>query len=171
MVTGCGVEIREAQAGDAAGIARVHVDSWRETYAGVLHERYFSQDAFERRAAFWERYLALEPRPGRLAVAVDGATIVGFANSGASVGPDVEHGFPVARPLSLFCIYVLARAHGTGTGQALLDAILGRDPAQLWVLRGNARASAFYQRNGFHFDGAEYVDPADANLVELRMVR
>jgi ribosomal protein S18 acetylase RimI-like enzyme len=38
-------------------------------------------------------------------------------------------------------------------------------------LRGNNRAIAFYERNGFAFDGTEYIDPADQNLVELRMVR
>jgi hypothetical protein len=70
----------------------------------------------------------------------------------------------------LFSIYLLAAAHGMDTGQALHDAVVGAEPAQLWVLRGNARAIAFYLRDGFIFDGVEYTDP-DPNLVELRMVR
>ncbi|HWD63413.1 MAG TPA: GNAT family N-acetyltransferase [Humibacter sp.] len=165
------VDVRDAHAGDAAGIARVHVDGWRETYSGVLDERFFGEEAFERRTRSWDRYLGLDPRPGRLAVAVESDSIIGFANSGDSVGPDAEHGFPAARPLHLFSIYVLARAHGSGAGQALHDAVVGESPAQLWVLNGNARAVAFYERNGFRFDGIEYTDPADPNLVELRMVR
>lgn len=36
---------------------------------------------------------------------------------------------------------------------------------------GIDRAIAFYQRYGFAFDGVEYSDPADPNLIELRMVR
>lgn len=165
------VTVRDATASDARGIARVHVDSWRETYSGVLDERFFSEAAFDRRLQFWSRYLAMDSRPGRLAVAEQDGDILGFANAGDAVGPDAEHGFTPARPLHVFAIYVLARAHGTGVGQQLLDAVVGADPAQLWVLRGNARAISFYRRNGFAADGTEYADPADPNLVEWRMVR
>ncbi|BDZ49718.1 N-acetyltransferase [Frondihabitans sucicola] len=165
------VAVRDAVVDDATGIARVHVDSWRETYAGVLNERFFSEDAFQRRAAFWSTYLQLDPRPGFLAVAETGGRIVGFANSGESIGVDAEHGFPAARPITLFSIYLLAQQQGTGAGQALHDSVIGGRPAQLWVLQGNDRATAFYERNGFAFDGAEFVDPRDSNLIELRMVR
>ena len=165
------VTVREAVTSDAEGVARAHVDSWRETYYGVLDDRFFSEDALTRRLRFWTHYLSLQPRPGRMSVAVQGQRIVGFANAGDAVGPDAEHGFPPARPLHLFSIYLLAVAHGGGAGQALHDAVVGTEPAQLWVLRGNARAIAFYKRNGFAFDGIEYTDPADPNLVELRMAR
>ena len=35
-----GVAIRRAQAGDAEAIARIHVETWRATYAGLLPDRY-----------------------------------------------------------------------------------------------------------------------------------
>jgi ribosomal protein S18 acetylase RimI-like enzyme len=165
------VMVREAELADAERIARVHVESWRETYSGMLNDRYFSEEAFAHRAGFWARYLAMDPRPGQMSVAVHHGSIIGFANAGASVGPDAVHGFPVARSTTLFSIYLLAASHGAGIGRALLDAVVGQDPAQLWVLRGNARAIAFYRRNGFDFDDTEYADPADPNLVELRMGR
>lgn len=171
MSVGSKVTVREALPSDAQGIARVHLDSWRETYSGVLDDRFFSEEAFARRLRFWNRYLSMEPRRGRLAVAVNHGSIIGFASSGDAVGPDAEHGFTPVRPLHLFAIYVVASAHGTGAGQSLLDAVVGTEPAQLWVLRGNARAISFYQRNGFAFDEVEYTDPDDANMVELRMVR
>lgn len=53
----------------------------------------------------------------------------------------------------------------------LLDAVLGLEPAQLWVLKGNTRAITFYEREGFQTDGIEYIDPSDPHLIELRMVR
>lgn len=163
--------VRPGEPADAAGIARVHVDSWRETYAGVVDDRFFSEDAFARRLDMWARYLAMDPRPGRLAVAVRQGRVVGFANAGDAVGPDAEHGVPVARPLHLFSLYLLADAHGTGVGRALLGAVIGDEPAQLWVLRGNDRAIAFYRRNGFAFDGAAASDASNPGLVDLRMVR
>jgi len=39
------------------------------------------------------------------------------------------------------------------------------------VLAGNERAIAFYERNGFAFDGAKSTDAADPALIERRMVR
>lgn len=170
-MSGGGVRVRDAEAGDAEGIARVHVDSWRETYSGVMDEMFFTEEVFRRRTSFWERYLARDPRPGRLAVALDGETITGFANAGESAGPDAERGHPAVRPVTLFSIYLMKVVHGVGVGQRLLDAVIGDAPAQLWVLKGNSRAAAFYERNGFRFDGAEYSDPAEAKLIELRMVR
>ena len=56
-------------------------------------------------------------------------------------------------------------------GQALLDAVLGEEPAQLWVAEANPRAIRFYERNGFRADGATLTDPAVEDLREIRMVR
>ena len=165
------VSVREAEASDAEGIARVHVDAWRETYSGVLAGHHFSEEAFSRRKQFWTGYLSRAPGPGRTVVAERGGSPVGFANSGEARGPDAEHGFPPVRSLHLFSIYLLAAAHGSGLGQSMLDAVLRDDPAQLWVLRGNDRAIAFYERNGFVADGIEFVEPSEPGLVELRMVR
>ena len=171
MIAANQLSVREAEASDAENIARVHVDAWRETYSGVLADHHFSDEAFSRRKRFWAGYLLLAPRPGRMVVAERGGTLVGFANSGEARGPDAEHGFPPARSLHLFSIYLLATAHGSGLGQSMLDAVLRDDPAQLWVLRGNHRAIAFYERNGFAADGTEFIDPSEPGLVELRMVR
>ncbi|MDR8019906.1 GNAT family N-acetyltransferase [Nesterenkonia aerolata] len=109
-------QIRDAVVDDATGIARVHVDSWRETYSGVLDERFFDEEAYQGRVTMWNSYLRLDPRPGRMVVAVREGQIIGFANSGKATGPDAEHGFPVSRPLHLFAIYLLASAHGAGIG-------------------------------------------------------
>ena len=163
--------VRDAVGSDAENIARVHVDAWRETYSGVLADHHFTEDAFRGRKRLWEDYLSLTPRPGRLVVAERDGNLVGFANSGEARGPDVEHGFTPARSLHLFSIYLLTAAHGTGLGQSMIDAVLRDDPAQLWVLRGNHRAIAFYERNGFAADGVEFIDPSEPGLVELRMVR
>ena len=163
--------VREAEASDAESIARVHVDSWRETYAGVLGEDHFSEAAFSRRLQFWTSYLSLAPRPGQMIVAELDDVVVGFACAGEARGPDAEHGFVPARALHLFSIYLREGAHGGGLGQLMIDAALRDEPAQLWVLRGNQRAIAFYRRNGFEADGVEFIDPADPNLVTLRMIR
>jgi len=171
-MTTCGeLGVREAVASDADGVARVHVEAWRETYVGVLADHHFSETAFGRRRQFWTEYLLDRPRLGRMVVAECGGAVVGFANSGEARGPNAEHGFAPVHPVHLFSIYLLASAHGSGLGQSMLNAVLGDEPAQLWVLRGNERAIAFYARNGFVADGTKFVGPSDPKLVELRMVR
>ena len=95
---------------------------------------------------------------------VDGA-IAGFANAGHP-----EESVP-ARPLALRTLYVLRTHHGTGIGQALLEAVLGVEPAQLWVAEANPRAIRFYERNGFRRDGCATSDTRRGHLREIRMVR
>ena len=75
------------------------------------------------------------------------------------------------RDRQLYNIYVSHAAHGIGVGQALLDGVLGEEPAMLWVAKENPRAIAFYRRNGFELDGAEELDPATPLLTHARMVR
>lgn len=82
-------------------------------------------------------------------VALDSTGVVGFAAAQTTPEPDA------VRPEELTTFYVLARAHGTGAGQALLDTVLADRPASLWVAADNPRAHAFYRRNGFTPDGAE----------------
>lgn len=78
----------------------------------------------------------------------------------------------VVRPLELEGIYVLAAAHGSGAGQALLDASLGDRPAFLWVAEHNPRAEAFYRRNGFRRDGSVKVEAVGPHtMTAVRMVR
>ena len=165
------LEVRSAVVEDAEAIARTHIESWRETYSGILVESNFSPEAFNRRLAFWSRYLEMDPRPGKMIVAARDGVVVGFANSGPAKGPDAEHGHAPVRDLNLFSIYLLADAHSSGLGRMMLQEVLDGQPAQLWVLRGNGRAIAFYRRNGFDFDGVVFTDPHDPGQVELRMVR
>ncbi|MBF4575504.1 GNAT family N-acetyltransferase [Frondihabitans sp. VKM Ac-2883] len=80
-------------------------------------------------------------------VAKDASGIIGFAATQETSEPDA------VRPEELTMLYVLARAHGDGVGQGLLNAVLGQRPASLWVAADNPRAHSFYRRNGFNADG------------------
>jgi ribosomal protein S18 acetylase RimI-like enzyme len=163
--------VRPAGPGDADEIAQVHVDSWRETYSGLIPDRYFDADALDARRRMWRAILRLDPMPGTLVVAERDGRVVGFAFAGSADHPDAVKGVEPARGLHLFSIYLAAAEQGAGTGHALLEAAVGDQPAQLWVAAANDRARAFYERHGFHTDGTEVEDPDIAGLVEVRMVR
>lgn len=139
--------VRPARLADAEGIAHVHAASWRETYGRFVDDPENSTwFRVEGRITMWRTILGEDPSQ---TVVAEGTGIVGFASTAPTPEPDA------ARPEELTMIYVLENAHGTGTGQALLDAVLGDRPASLWVAADNPRAHAFYRRNGFHPDGTE----------------
>ena len=70
----------------------------------------------------------------------------------------------------MYSLYV--HAPGAGLGQRLLDELLGKESAELWVFEANVRAQRFYERNGFRLDGTRHTyRPETASLPEVRLVR
>lgn len=181
MVTTAGPawSVRRATTADSTQIAAVHVASWQQTYAHLLPAGRLAALSVERRAEVWSDILAegstrvwvaiasgagVPPAGGCTASAEDVPRVVGWASTSAGRGSDAP------RPAELEGLYVLAELHGSGAGQALLDAALDGGPAFLWVAADNARSHAFYYRNGFRPDGAAELYPllgADVEVVRL----
>ncbi|MGZ8744262.1 MAG: N-acetyltransferase family protein [Nocardioides sp.] len=157
--------IRPATLADAEPIALVTNLGWRDTYAGLVPERFYDEAALAGRRSMWTQVLSGAEVPPRLRVAEIEGSVVGFAVARQSDELDRVRG------LQLNAIYVRSEYHGTGVGSRLLDAVLGGDPAQLWVAKDNPRAHAFYRKHGFHPDGAEQIDENYDGLVEVRFVR
>ncbi|MFM9918272.1 GNAT family N-acetyltransferase [Lacisediminihabitans sp. H27-G8] len=157
--------IRQPRFSEAAVIAAIQVDGWRDTYGHLLPPEFYGDAALRRRVAMWTKILGGEAIPDRLFVAESSSRIQGFAFVGDSLDA-----LP-ARPLCLYMIYVRSEHHGTGIGQALLEAAAREDPLQLWMAKDNPRAYAFYRRNGFVFEGTERVDSAANDLEEIELVR
>lgn len=160
--------VRRAVAADATGIGRVQVTGWHEAYTGRMPRSILDGLDVERSARGWRRAIAGDDpaERGDVWVAEIGTGIIGFAASGRALDDDAPAG------LQLYAIYVLAEHYGSGAGQALMDAALGRAAASLWILADNPRARAFYERNGFRPDGAERDDDSWGEAVhEVRLVR
>ena len=142
--------IRHATAGDLPAIARVHVDSWRTTYRGLVADAYLDGIlSYERREAGWRTEFDGMAAAGRFVlVAERDNAIVGFASGGP------ERGGTTAFPGELEAIYLLAEAQRGGIGRLLVAAVArelalrGWTAMLLWVLEGNAPARAFYERLG-----------------------
>jgi len=160
--------IREPRPVDASEIADLHVATWKEAYAHLLPADYFSPQYVESRHRMWDHVLTHPDDAVTVRVAETGGSIIGFAWAGPGQGANGEE---PPRDRALYAIYVLAAHYGTGAGQALLDASLGKDPAMLWVAKENPRATAFYLRNGFRFDGVKQTDPHAPLITDARMIR
>ena len=56
-------------------------------------------------------------------------------------------------------------------GKPCFDGVVAGRPCSLWVAEGNARALAFYRRQGFQPDGTRKTVTEWEGLVTIRMVR
>ncbi len=135
--------IRRAGPADAAAIARVYVDSWRESYQGELPAQYLAKLSYETFEHHWRRTFAA--RGWAFVAAVEGE-IVGIASGGRARRQQLAGG-------EIYVLYVLRRHHGRGIGRSLFDAChfelarRGLAGTIVWVLASNP-ARAFYERLG-----------------------
>ncbi len=158
--------VRRARPEDAAGIARVHVAAWRETYAGIVPQSFLDQLDVAKRVPIWERATRFEVPQVHVAVA-DGE-VVGFADGGPTRSPELAFGAEV------YAIYLMRAQQGHGLGRALFDAVrrdqreAGRKGLMLWVLEQN-RTLGFYQRLGGVTVGRKTIEIGGAALEELAL--
>jgi L-amino acid N-acyltransferase YncA len=148
MIDVIDVKIREAGIADVPGIARVHVDTWRTAYAGIVPADYLAGLSYDERERRWHRIFG-EPGENFVYVAeAEPGQIAGFASGGPN-----RDGAP-AYEGQLHAIYVLQAYEGRGVGRSLLLAVaarlvrLGMHSMTLWVFAGNHKARRFYEGLG-----------------------
>ncbi|MGH2447737.1 MAG: GNAT family N-acetyltransferase [Chloroflexota bacterium] len=85
--------IRSAVPNDAAAIARVRVETWRDAYRGLLPDEMLDGLSVDDTASTWRRLLeGADPSVLVLVAEVDGE-IIGYSNAGPDrTGPDGDSG-------------------------------------------------------------------------------
>ena len=128
---------RPARSDDAAGIARVYVEGWRDAYPGVLPDPVLAGLSMERQERTWQAAILNETRPRLVQVAVMDGRVVGFGSAGRTRFGTLPFAGEV------FTLYVDADARGRGTGLALLFRLFaalegaGHGSALVWALAAN----------------------------------
>lgn len=161
------ITIRPATIADAAGIGRVHVDSWRTTYAGIIKPETLANLSYEK-SAERNRMFMSEPEPHRRYFVAEDETgrIVGFAMGGPARGE--APGFAG----ELYGIYLLKEAQGQGTGRRLVRAMAealaeqGLLSMMVWVLADNP-SRRFYEALGGRFVREHLITIGGQELVEV----
>jgi ribosomal protein S18 acetylase RimI-like enzyme len=160
--------IRTARRTDAAGIARVHERSWKESYRGLLDGAYLDGLSEKRLTPRWRAHLEkrAENLDDQIFVAVSGAQVIGFLMVGATREPFA----PWEAEISM--VYVLKEHRGAGIGRALMKAAgdhcirRAMFSGGLWVLRDNGAARDFYEAlQGEH--AGRKVDSVGGQIVPL----
>jgi len=142
------VRIRRAVLEDAPSIARVHVESWKTTYAGIVPEEVIASRTHAERERRW-REIFSDPEEKQFVFVAetnpDG--IVGFACGGGERSGDSVYDGEVS------AIYLLQSWQRLGIGRKLMAAAAeelirrGFSRMLLWVLAANP-AGGFYEALG-----------------------
>jgi GNAT superfamily N-acetyltransferase len=132
---------------DAAQVARVHQESWRTTYAGILPLDVIAAQVGRKSESSWRRRLALSTSGEATWLAERGGQVVGLAYCG-----DARHKLE-GLEAEVYALYVLQSHQRHGVGRELVRAcarhfvLHGHFGFYLWVLKAN-RARMFYEALG-----------------------
>jgi GNAT superfamily N-acetyltransferase len=164
------VHLRRAETGDAAGIADVHVRSWRRSHEGLIPLESLAFTQIRQREESWRTELQMEALDRRPWVALVDDRVVGFATAGLSrdedSGPDVGE---------VYHVYVAPECWGRGIGRNLLAHAVrdlqrhGFTRATFWVLAPNEGTRRWAERQGWGLDGAaREEDWAGTSVKQVR---
>ncbi len=144
-----GPSIRRGVVEDAAEASRLHTETWRTSYRGLVPDDLLDQLAPTRWEQGWRRgFDSVDPTRIVQVAEIDGR-IVGFVAAGRSRG-----GSPPGYPGEVHALYVHPERQGRGIGRTLLRAAAaglvarGLVPIVIWTLFDNPRSRGFYAARG-----------------------
>ena len=156
---------RVANINDLDNLAKLHSDSWRESYRGIFADEFLDNDVLKERKCYWNDRL-LNPKNNQFVmIALDDNGITGFicafGEESSKWGTFVEN------------LHVSKSAQGRGVGKHLMyltakwaDEIFEHKGVYLEVLEGNLNARDFYHRIGAkHQETNLWQPPGSHNMV------
>jgi GNAT superfamily N-acetyltransferase len=147
------IVIRAAQTGDAAALARIHIDSWRAAYKGLVPDSHLQGLSYDKREAGFRK--AIADSGGSTFVAETGERIAGLMTIGPSRDADLDS----TAVAEIWGIYLAPEFWRQGIGRRLVEEAEMMFVAKryagaiLWVFEGNPQARWFYEAMGFAPDG------------------
>jgi len=159
------INIRKAKISDLNGIIRVHIETWKTAYKGVVPDEYIRGFAVRTRNKGWQKRLKNSIEENLFFVAENNKSeIVGFAIGGLerSKNPNYKG--------ELMSIYILKEYQRQGIGKALTGKIAGElmkmniNTMLVWVLENNPYR-AFYD-----ILGGKVVDKKEHETLKLPVI-
>jgi ribosomal protein S18 acetylase RimI-like enzyme len=163
--------IRKATQDDIPAIAALHIEGWKAAYGGLVDQGYLDSLSVEQRIKDWQGWMAAGE--SETLIAEIGGKPSGFITTGRTKTP--PPGSSPIRPLysaEVYALYLDPSAFRQGVGTALLKQAAADLKDQkhsslcLWVLDGNARAKAFYEKMGGQKVGSKMVEIGPSKLKE-----
>ena len=142
------VNVRRAQMQDTEAISRIHVDTWKSTYRGIVPYKFLDGMSYSRSKEMWDNRLIDDEDPTAVFVAeAETGSLVGFVSCGPARGP--KQGYDG----ELYAIYVSQQMQRAGVGKMLVLAAIrdlrvrGYESMVAWVL-GDNPFRRFYESLG-----------------------
>jgi L-amino acid N-acyltransferase YncA len=158
------MQIRAARIEDASAVARVHVDTWRTTYEGIIPQEHLANLSYERAAkGFAKRF---EYGESLLVIEEDGVGVIGFAGGGPVLDDTKEYDGQI------YAIYILKEWQQKGFGRKLIAEMAnlllqrGMKSLLIWVLSDN-KSRAFYESVGGVLVGEKDIVIGGKTLKEV----
>lgn len=142
--------VREATELDVRSIARVHVDTWRTTYKGIVSDKFLNDLSYNKREEMWSKFIQDSAKNKKYIFVAEDENhgIIGFATGGIERESD-------NRSLGeLYAIYILKNYQNKGIGKLLFNTVKGKleelkfRAMLIWVLESNNQACRFYEAMG-----------------------
>lgn len=159
------VLIRRGVIEDAKEASRLHADTWRTSYRGLVADALLDGLDASRWENGWRRgFESMDPTRVVHVAEIDGR-IVGFAGGGRA-RPNAPPGYRG----EVYAIYVHPTRQGRGIGRVLLKAAAeglvarGLVPIVIWTLFDNPQSRGFYESRGGVVI-AEKREPFDGYLL------
>lgn len=158
--------IRRAQLQDSTGLARLQVDSYRQTYTPFFPPAYIDHFSYDEQERDWRDLLTSDLNDNLLVACSQDGDLLGYALSRLD-----DQCFP-GYASEIVALHVKGTAQRCGLGSALLKASsltlqdAGAMNTMLWTLRGNP-VRAWYERLGGIFLGEKHFQVDEREIEEV----
>jgi ribosomal protein S18 acetylase RimI-like enzyme len=159
--------IRKARPEDAPGIAKVHIDTWRSTYTGIIPNDSLDKLSYDQAENMWRERIASPKPTGLIYVAeIPEGEIVGFVSGGPERTGDYSY------DSEIYAIYVLKEFQGRGKGRRLTAAMCqqlaqaGSQSLLIWVLEKNP-SRGFYEKLSGEKVAEQEIEIGGVSLPEV----
>lgn len=148
------IKIRPAASEDAAAVARVQVETWRDAYVGILPDQLLLDLRVVRSAAQWANAISKSRNANLFHVADWNGEVIGFCQGGVRRQDIAPAGNEAGRIAEVYVLYVDPSFQGLGVGTALMGRVVdgladaGYGAMVLTVLTENRGGIAFYEKLG-----------------------
>jgi len=159
--------VREATREGIPGIARVHVNTWRTAYRGIVPDSFLDSLTYEGRTAYWQDEFPPPEFGGFVYVAEVGGEIAGFVLAGPPDPPRPDYDGEIG------ALHVTPEHQGKGLGRALVRAGArrlrerGAATMLLYVFCDNEPARRFYESLGGELLNERTLEIAGKTIHEV----
>lgn len=158
-------QVRKVALEDVEGIAKVHINSWKSTYKGIISDDFLGKLNNESGIKRWRERLENPSEKYRILIAEeDKQQIIGFIDGGKNRGESDKY------EAELYSFYLLRDVQKQGIGREMLRAFAeelkneGFFNMIVWVLKDNP-ARTFYETMGRMYLDAKCIEELSVEEV------